>query len=86
MSFIAYADRAGVIGFAKKCPAGALPIARDADLDVLKSAVSVVARLAHDNETLLAPGVPEAADGDQAVNALTNFVETVRSCLREVPE
>ncbi|MBB4200755.1 hypothetical protein CCR94_12615 [Rhodoblastus sphagnicola] len=83
MTHIAFANRAGVIGFGRRCPAGALPIAQHDDRDLLKSKVSVVALLAHDNKTLLVPGVPEAEDGDQALSALTKFAERIRSRLRE---
>ncbi|PPQ35156.1 hypothetical protein SAMN06265338_1324 [Rhodoblastus acidophilus] len=83
MSFIAYADRTGVIGFAKKCPAGALPIARHADLERLKSQVSALARVGHDNKTLLVPGVPEAENSDQAVDAMVNFTNRVSARLQE---
>jgi hypothetical protein len=86
MSYIAFADRAGVIGFARECPAGALPTAHHRDLDQLKSKVSALARLAHDNETLLAPGVPEAGGSEQALDAVTKFAEKVRSRLREESE
>jgi hypothetical protein len=86
MSHIAFADRAGVIGFARRCPPGALPIAHHPNLERLKSQVSALARVAHDNETLLVPGVPEAENSDQALSALTKFAETVRSRLREISE
>jgi len=83
MSHSAYADRAGVIGFGPRCPAGALPIARHPDLERLKSQVSGLARVGHDNKTLLVPGVPEAATSDEAVDALARFSEKVYARLRE---
>ncbi|MCW2286318.1 hypothetical protein M2323_004159 [Rhodoblastus acidophilus] len=84
MSHIAFADRAGVIGFGLRCPTGALSIAKYSNLELLKSAVAAVARLAHDNETLLVPGLPEASNSDHAIRALVKFGETVRSRLQAV--
>jgi len=41
--------------------------------------VSVLARLAYDNETLLVPGVPEAADDEEAYQAVDKFREYYHS-------
>jgi hypothetical protein len=46
-------------------------------------AVSAVARLAFDNETLLAPGVPEAKTNDEDLNAVVTFTEAVDTRLEE---
>ena len=56
MTHVAFADRAGVIRFGRRCPKGALPIGRHRHFVTLHDTVSVVARLAYDNETLLVPG------------------------------
>lgn len=45
--------------------------------------LSAVARLAHDNETLLVPGVPEAKSEDAALAAVVTFVKTVETRLKE---
>jgi hypothetical protein len=83
MPFIAYADRDGVIGFGVRCPPGALPIARHLNIDRLKTVVSAVARRACDNETLLVPGIPEAGDGDDALDALFSFTSAIAVRLEE---
>ncbi|PPQ35570.1 hypothetical protein SAMN06265338_12627 [Rhodoblastus acidophilus] len=83
MSHSAFADRAGVIGFGPRCPAGALPIARHSDLERLKSQVSALARVGHDHKTLVVPGVPEAANSDQAVDAMVKFANKVGARLAE---
>lgn len=74
---IAYADRAGVIGFGvEPAPAGRLPFAFvNADqADRLRELVEARARLAHDNKTLLVPGIPEAEDDEwKALEALIDF-------------
>ena len=45
--------------------------------------LSSVAWLAHDNETLLVPGVPEAKSDDDALAAVVAFVEAVETRLEE---
>ncbi len=83
MPFIAFADRSGVIGFGQKCPRNALPIGHDTDLDKLKTMVSAIARRAYDNETLLVPGIPEAATTCDALNAILSFSSKLESRLKE---
>lgn len=83
MTHVAFADRAGVIRFARRCPKGALPIGRHRRFATLHDAVSAVARLAHDNETLLVPGVPEAKSDDAALAAVVAFIEAVETRLKE---
>jgi len=82
MRLVAFADSAGVIRIGKRCPKGALPIGRHRHF-FLHGAVSAVARLAFDNETLLAPGVPEAKTNDEDLNAVVTFTKAVDTRLEE---
>ncbi|MDD2878349.1 MAG: hypothetical protein PHT60_13945 [Acidiphilium sp.] len=78
----AYCDRSGTIGFCPAtCPDGTLPIASHANDALLRGAIAAVARYAHDNNTLLVPGLPEAGDGETALNALITFTARVRERL-----
>ncbi|MDO0944630.1 hypothetical protein [Chromohalobacter israelensis] len=70
----AYCFATGEIGTGIATPAGAIEIATGSARD-LKTEIEVVARLAYDNETLLVPGVPEAADQQEALDALCQFVD-----------
>lgn len=72
----AWAFASGQIEFGANLPEGALPIAYGMPTPV-RSAVEIHARHAHDGKTLLVPGVPEAADGCVAVDALKAFVARV---------
>lgn len=73
-----YAD--GVILFGRTVPAGALPIADGIESD-LHRAIQGSARLAYDNETWLVPGVPEAGDQIEGVDALIAFRTRVHAHL-----
>lgn len=78
----AYCDRAGTIGFCPAtCPDGTLPIASHAHDALLRGAIAAVARRAHDNTTLLVPGIPEASSPDAALDALIAFGDRVRERL-----
>ena len=83
MTHVAFADRAGVIRFGRRCPKGALPIGRHRRFVTLMTLLSVVARPAQDNETLLVPGVPEAKFDDAAGAAVVAFVKGVETRLKE---
>jgi len=83
MTHVAFRDRAGVIRFGRRCPKGALPIGRHRHFVTLHDTVSVVARLAYDNETLLVPGAPEAKSDDAALEAVVTFVKAVETRLKE---
>lgn len=74
-AFVAHVDPAGVIRFCRcaDAPVGAFVFARCADLDALKAAVEVKARLAYDNEMLLVPGVPEAETVSVALSAIERW-------------
>lgn len=78
----AYCDRSGTIGFCRAtCPDGTLPIASHAHDALLRGTIAAVARHAHDNNTLLVPGLPEAADSEAALDALIAFSALVREHL-----
>jgi hypothetical protein len=83
MRHVALTDSAGVIRVGKRCPKGALPIGRRRHFFTLHGAVSAVARLAYENETLLVPGVPEAKMDDQDLNAVVTFTKAVEMRLEE---
>lgn len=71
---VAYCDRGGRIGFARALPDGMLPLARGS-LRQLKSLISGSARLARDADVWLVPGVPEAASGLAAVDAVRAYID-----------
>ncbi|MDI4664690.1 host nuclease inhibitor protein [Xanthobacter autotrophicus] len=73
MTFFAFTNRAGVIGFGHRIPADALHIADDPDQGRLHDVVEGLARHDHDGETLLVPGIPEATFEFDAVDALLEF-------------
>lgn len=77
---IACARANGVIVFARKCPRDALPIT-SFPAPALRKAVSALARHAYDGKTLLVPGLPEAADWQQRVAAITRFKASVEEHL-----
>jgi hypothetical protein len=79
MTHVAFADCASVIRFGRRCPKGALPIGRYRRLPPCMTLLSVVARLAHDNEILLVRGVPD----DAALAAVVAFVKAVETRLKE---
>ena len=83
MRHVAFADRAGVIRFGKRCPRGALAIGRHCHFFTLYGAVSGVPRLAYDNETLLVTCVPEAKTDDEALKAIVAFTKAVENRLEE---
>jgi hypothetical protein len=60
-----------------------LPIGRRRHFFTLQGAVSAVARPAQDNETLLAPGAPEAKTDDEDLNAVVRFAKAVETRLEE---
>lgn len=74
---IAYCDRAGIIRFTeprqRKIPDGTLAIMRGRP-ERVRRLMEATARHAYDGKTLLVPGVPEAADDDDALAALERFI------------
>ena len=83
MRHVAFADSAGVIRIGKRCPKGALAIDRHRHYFTLHGAISAVAKLAYDNETLLMPGVREAKTDDEDLNAVVTFTKAVDTRLEE---
>lgn len=77
---IAYAWATGRIDFGRKMPDGALLIA-SAPAKKLRGVISVTARHAYDGKTRLVPGVPEAASGNEAVDALLAYNRSVKKRL-----
>lgn len=71
--WFAYCYRSGQIGFARELPPGTLPISAAPDREHLSCVISANARLAYDGETLLVPGIPEADDEIDALDALHVF-------------
>ena len=74
---LAHVYRSGQIVFRRRshpCPQGALPLP-----DVPGRVIRAKARLAHDGKTLLVPGVPEAVDGEAAIDAVLAFCNLVNT-------
>lgn len=70
----AWCWRSGQIEFGQRVPDGAMHIA-NGDEPVVREVITQTARLAHDNLTLLVPGVPEATSEDDAMTALCRYVQ-----------
>lgn len=68
----AFCYASGQIGFGARIPAGALPIAKGPRTKLVEW-LEAVARHAYDGEALLVPGVPEADNQDDALDALLAF-------------
>lgn len=62
----------GIIRFDRRTPDGGMRLLRG-DETAVRAAVAPIARLAHDGETLLVPGVPEAETRKQALDAVLRF-------------
>lgn len=73
---IAFCYRSGQIGTVEygPIPDGALMLARG-EREQIESTIHGIARLAYDNETWLVPGIPEAANEDQAFKAMMTFID-----------
>jgi hypothetical protein len=70
----AYCYASGQIGFGAEIPDGAMPVCHG-PAPLVRAEVSVTARLAHDGETLLVPGVPEAESQNEGLGALARWCE-----------
>lgn len=68
----AFVWRSGQVKVGTVVPAGAIEIAEGEDFE-LRTAIVAAGRLAYDGKTILVPGVPEAADGYAAMDALLAF-------------
>ncbi|HGJ4212511.1 TPA: host nuclease inhibitor protein [Salmonella enterica subsp. enterica serovar Poona] len=76
----AYCWASGLIEFGNTLPEGALPIITGKEKDV-RDEVEVLARLAY-NGDLLVPGIPEAADQNEAREALERFSRVIQERLK----
>ncbi|ELW7372145.1 TPA: host nuclease inhibitor protein [Yersinia enterocolitica] len=72
MTLIAYAWASGLIQFGKKLPKGALPIITGQENEV-RETIDILARHSRTNNSLLVPGIPEAANQHSAMDALIYF-------------
>ena len=68
----AHCDASGAIAFGFRVPKGSVAIARGRE-DALRDLLCATSRHAHDGETLLVPGIPEAVNQIKAVDALMDF-------------
>jgi hypothetical protein len=88
-NFYCFAWAKGLIEFGTEVPEGALPIyavvgADEQKVALLRENVEVLSRLAYDGETLLVPGIPEAADEHAAYDALIRFNSRVKHYMESV--
>ncbi|CAM5599123.1 hypothetical protein [Rhodanobacter lindaniclasticus] len=70
---IAYCWASGQIEFGARTPPGAIPIARGS-ARIVRAEMEVTARHGYKAGVLLVPGIPEAADQQQAGSALELFL------------
>ncbi len=81
LSYLAYADRSGVITITAEAtakpapPKGAFPIAMHADRTVLEGAVTAIAHRAPDDDRLLVPGSSAKGVPRNAVHEMIRQVE-----------
>ncbi|WP_175682546.1 host nuclease inhibitor protein [Burkholderia cenocepacia] len=78
MKIYAYCWATGLIEFGDTVPDGAIGIAYGARAAVDRL-MGATARLAHDNKSLLVPGVPEASDEDAKGDALGVWLKWLNS-------
>lgn len=71
---IAYCWSSGLIQFGPTLPDGAIGIATGEESKV-RDVIEVTARHAYDNESLLVPGVPEAANEREGIVALARYIQ-----------
>ncbi|QBH95747.1 host nuclease inhibitor protein [Limnobaculum zhutongyuii] len=80
---IAYCFASGVIEFGQRLPNGALPIISGKARNV-RDLIGVHARHAYDGQTLLVPGIPEAIDQHEGLDALQAFINRIKPELEEM--
>lgn len=78
---IAWAWATGLIQLGTEIPDGALPIARSKNHHQLREVICVLARHGYTAGQLLVPGIPEAPDQQEALNALIKFTNRVEHYL-----
>ena len=76
----AYAWKSGKIEFGRKTPEGAMTITVGPAKHI-KHVISAIARHAYDGVTLLVPGIPEAANEDDALDAFIAFQDLIMPSL-----
>lgn len=74
----AYAWASGLIEFGTTYPAGALPIYSGEETRI-REVVATHARHARTSESLLVPGIPEAANQREAMEVLIDFSDRVKT-------
>lgn len=78
----AYCWRSGHLEFGTKLPSGALPIHKFKQSDTkTREQIEVLCRLSYDGKSHLVPGIPEAADDENAEKAFNFFREWLQWCL-----
>lgn len=82
----AYCWRNGQIGFGRNTPEGAIAIVtgprkRVRDLVLVRSRKSYPSKPGAGDEVPLVPGIPEADNTEQALNALSNFATWIKQSL-----
>lgn len=78
---VATVDRSGEIAFGFDRDKGSVTIMVAEDEALLRKIIEPAARLAHDNETFLVPGVPEAESEEQGMEALIAFTNRIHKRL-----
>lgn len=74
----AYAWASGLIEFGTTYPDGALPIYSGEEAP-LREAVMISARHSRINDDMLVPGIPEAVNQREALDALINFSDYIKA-------
>ena len=69
--------RSGVIGFGSSTPSDALEIASTRKSKALREIIEINARHAKTGDTLLVPGIPEANNEEEALDACERFKKLV---------
>jgi len=79
---VVYCYRNGQIRFGKRIPKGALLIVKGKNGRKIRETIAGCARLAYDEKNFLVPGVPEAKNSLQAIDALNRFVGQMKKRLQ----
>lgn len=75
---IAFCWASGLIQFGDQVPDGAIEIARGDD-QVVREIIEVTSRHAYDGKSLPVPGIPEAKNQAEGIDALERFVRWIAS-------
>jgi hypothetical protein len=74
-TIFAHCDAAGAIQYGEYVPKGSLPILRG-DEDIVKKVVGGLCRKGYEGQEIV-PGIPEAKDQNEALDAMFKFKEVV---------